>query len=187
MKKTPEKILNTAFDCLGEHGYANVSMRDIAKESNTALSQLTYHFKTKEGLFLEVINMMAARYISEVECLLKQADSAKEKLGILVKYFKDLVKNNPKLLRLFVDFTAQAMWTPSFKQKINSLFNDLAQMIETEIVAEVKEKVTIKKDAAQSTARLIFGTLYGIAVQMMLGKEQDLSTETLNLTKSLLY
>lgn len=187
MKKTPEKILKTAFDCLGERGYANVSMRDIAKESGTALSQLTYYFKTKEGLFLEVINMMSARYINEVECLMEQVNGAKDKLGALVKYFKDLVKDNPKLLRLFVDFTAQALWIPSFKKKMDNLFNDLAQMIESEIVEEVKEKAVVKKDAAQATAKLIFGALYGISVQMILGKEQDVSIDMLNLTESLLY
>ena len=181
MKKTPEKILNTAFDCLGERGYANVSMRDIAKQSGTALSQLTYYFETKEGLFLEVINMMTDRYLTELRNLMKQTNSATKKRGALSQFFKDLAKDDPKLLRLFVDFTAQAMWIPSFKQKMEHLFSQLTRIIDSEIVGSEKEIPMQDSQEALSTARMIFGTLYGLTVQMMLGGEENFSANMFDL------
>ena len=70
--KPSEKILTSAYDCLSKNGYANVSMRDIAKHSGTALSQLTYYYKTKENLFLEVIDMMMERYLREAKANMRK-------------------------------------------------------------------------------------------------------------------
>jgi len=50
-----EKILSAAYGCISTRGYANVSLRDIADEAGVALSQLHYYYKSKEGLFKEVV------------------------------------------------------------------------------------------------------------------------------------
>lgn len=185
MKKTNEKILNTAFNCLAENGYANVSMRDIAKASGSALSQLTYYFKTKETLFLEVIDMMTAKYLNQVEELLKNDISAKEKLNALADYFVHLVDNNPNLLKLFIDFTAQAMWIPSFKEKIGSLNDKLSSIIEKEIVSKSCDKEQKDMDT-HSIARLIFGAMYGASVQMILSESNESTGNILKLANSMI-
>lgn len=58
-----QKILDTAFKCISERGYANVSLRDIANEAGVVLSQLHYYYKNKEGLFTEVIKVMGKKNI----------------------------------------------------------------------------------------------------------------------------
>lgn len=52
---TKEKLLDAAEVLFAEVGYDAVSMRDVAKQSGTLLGLITYHFKTKEALFEEVI------------------------------------------------------------------------------------------------------------------------------------
>jgi AcrR family transcriptional regulator len=60
-----QKILNAAFKCISERGYANVSLRDIADEAGVVLSQLNYYFKNKEGLFKEIVKTLARQYLHE--------------------------------------------------------------------------------------------------------------------------
>lgn len=183
---TSEKILVTAFECLSTRGYANVSMRNIADEAGVALSQLTYYYKNKERLFTEVIGMMMDQYLREIETTLESATDTKDKIVSLVRFFKELIRNKPDLLRLFIDFTAQALWIPSFRGQLDSLFNTLTEIIERNLPMD---KTINKGSLAYSPkclAKLIFGALFGTSIQIILGSDQDSAFESLNLAESLL-
>ena len=179
------KILSTAIACLSEKGYANVSMRDIASESGVALSQLTYYFKNKEGLFTEVIHEMMAQYLQEMEDTMKSAVGAKAKTASLISYFKDLVKEKPKLLRLFIDFTAQSLWVPSFREQVDHLFCRLTEMIEENILKDTEMSANLDGYSSASIARYILGALYGTSIQIMLGSDKTSAFESFQLTDSL--
>lgn len=49
-------IINAARDCLLEQGYANLSTRAITDRAGVPLSQLHYHFGSKQGLVLALLD-----------------------------------------------------------------------------------------------------------------------------------
>ncbi|HEV2596696.1 MAG TPA: CerR family C-terminal domain-containing protein [Sphingomicrobium sp.] len=53
-----ERLLDVAIDHFGQFGFDGASTRAIARNSGTAMSSITYHFGSKEQLYLE-----AARHI----------------------------------------------------------------------------------------------------------------------------
>lgn len=169
--KQSETILNTAFKCLSFSGYANVSMRDIAKESGVALSQLNYYYNNKEGLFTEVIKVMAEQYIGEIERLLKSKGNSKEKLSRLKDYFKSVIKEKPELLRLFIDFSAQALWIKAFREQLMELNKKLSEIIEIHIIRSSEDTRSIKY-SAKSLSRLLLGALFGTSLQVLLEQEE---------------
>ncbi|MFZ3133003.1 MAG: TetR/AcrR family transcriptional regulator [Desulfosporosinus sp.] len=181
-----EKILITAFECLSTRGYANVSMRNIAEEAGVALSQLTYYYKNKEKLFIEVINMMILQYLHEIESNLESATDEKEKSASLVRFVKELIRDRPNLLKLFIDFIAQALWIPSFREQLNSLFRDLTEMFERNLLTDPKIKKRYLEYSPKTVAELILGTLLGASIQIILGSDRDSAFESLNLAESLL-
>jgi len=184
-----QKILITAFDCLSTKGYANVSMMDIANEASVALSQLTYYYKNKEGLFTEVIHMMMHQYLHEIEMNLMSAKSRKEKIASLVKYFKELINEKPNLLKLFIGFTAQALWLPSFRKQVDNLFESITKLIEKNILSnEMNEEIGsgFQEYSSKFIAKLILGALYGTSIQIMLGSDKDDAFKSLNLAENLL-
>jgi len=181
-----QKILQTAFQCLSTRGYANVSMRDIADEAGVALSQLNYYYKNKEGLFTEVVKMMMHQYLHEVEEKLKSTKNTKEKIASLVKYFNELIRKNPELLRLFIDFTAQSLWLPSFRRQLKNLFADLSEMIEKSILAGTVINKNLREYSSRSVAKLVLGALYGTSIQIMLDSDEDKAFDSLNLVGMIL-
>jgi AcrR family transcriptional regulator len=181
-----EKILITAFECLSTRGYANVSMRNIAEEAGVALSQLTYYYKNKEKLFIEVINMMILQYLHEIESNLESATDEKEKLASLVRFFKELIRDRPNLLKLFIDFIAQALWIPSFKEQLDSLFRELTEIIERNLLTDPKIKKRYLEYSPKTVAKLILGALLGTSIQIILGSDRDSAFDSLNLAESLL-
>ena len=182
-ENTSRKILDTAFECLSTRGYANVSMRDIAGEAGVALSQLTYYYRNKQGLFTQVIDRMVHQYLHEIEDTLRSAGSPKEKMAALAEYFKELVKEQPKLLMLFVDFTAQALWVPAFRRQVDELFGSIAGMIEKDILSGAESGGS---RPSGSMAKLILGALYGTSVQIMLGFDREEGVEVIALAENLL-
>ncbi|HBM79997.1 MAG TPA: TetR/AcrR family transcriptional regulator [Clostridiaceae bacterium] len=183
---TSARILNAAFECLSEKGYANVSMRNIAEGAGVALSQLAYYYKNKEKLFSEVINMMTEQYMSEIEATLKSTADAKDKLASLVRYFKKLIRNNPELLRLFIDFTAQSLWIPSFREQLNSLFNSITEIIERNLSVDTIANKSLLGHSPKCIAKLVFGALYGTTVQIILGPDKEGAFDSLKLAEDLL-
>jgi AcrR family transcriptional regulator len=181
-----QKILQTAFQCLSTRGYANVSMRDIADKAGVVLSQLNYYFKNKEGLFTEVIKMMMHQYLHEVEGKLKSTANTKEKIASLVKYFNELIRKKPELLKLFIDFTAQSLWLPSFKEQLKNLFNELSEMIEKSLLGEMAINENLRKYSLKSEAKLVLGALYGTSIQIMLESDEDRAFDSLNMVEMIL-
>lgn len=47
-----DRLLDTAIDQFGRLGFEGASTRSIATASGTAMSSITYHFGSKEGLYL---------------------------------------------------------------------------------------------------------------------------------------
>jgi len=184
--KPSEKILNAAFECLSTRGYANVSMRNIADEAGVALGQMTYYYKSKEVLFLEVINKMMLQYLGEVEEHLGAATGPKQKLDALIGFFGGLLKENPKLLKLFIDFTAQALWIPSFREQLDKLNQCLIELIEKNLALDSGISNRYLGYSSQSIAKLILGALHGTSIQIMLGYGRDDSFESLFLAERLL-
>jgi len=181
-----EKILNTAYDCLSRRGYAHVSMRDIADEAGVALSQVTYYYRNKEQLLLEVINKMILQYLREVGVKLESSADDKQKLASLIGFFKELVRDNPNLFKLFIDFTAQALWIPSFREQLDDLFQRLTELIEGNLAIDTKTDNRYLGYSTQSVVKFILGALLGTSIQIILGSDKDDSIESLSLAASLL-
>ncbi len=58
--KTPnarERLLETAIGIFAQKGYAGTSVREIAERAGVSKPVLYYYFKSKEGLFLAILEM----------------------------------------------------------------------------------------------------------------------------------
>lgn len=54
---TRQQILDAAYELFSEHGFDHVSTRLIAEKAGVALGGIHYHFKNKEGLYVEVVRL----------------------------------------------------------------------------------------------------------------------------------
>jgi len=175
-----DKILLTAFECISSKGYVNVSMRDIADEAGVALSQLNYYYKNKAGLLTEVIKIMAQKYLLEVEAHLKDSGTARENISSLITYFKEMLVNNSGLFRLLYDFCGMAVWSSTFSALLRDLFSDIAELIEKYVFSDSNVKGVLYGHSFKSIARMIFGAMFGVAIQAILDSEEEELLDSLN-------
>jgi AcrR family transcriptional regulator len=59
---TTEEIMEATYRALCEHGYAALTMQDIADESDKSTAALHYHYDTKEGLLLAFLDHLYGRF-----------------------------------------------------------------------------------------------------------------------------
>lgn len=76
---TPNRLLETAIEHFGRLGFEGASTRDIARESGTAMSSITYHFGGKEGLYLATAEHIAAQVAERAGPALDRVDATEVK------------------------------------------------------------------------------------------------------------
>lgn len=180
-----QKILNAAFKCISERGYASVSLRDIADEAGVVLSQLNYYYKNKEGLFTEIIKTLTQQYLNEIEDNLKRGDTEKEKMMHLIEYFQEMLKEKPELFKLLFDLTSMALWSESFKELLNDLFNNVVNLIETYIINDFSDERILKYKSPVTLSRMMLGTLFGMSIQVILANGEEDMIDSLSSLKAL--
>lgn len=62
MKDTRKKIEEAAVLLFNEHGYNQVSLRDIAAQAGTTIGNLTYYFKQKEDLINSILETLQTSF-----------------------------------------------------------------------------------------------------------------------------
>lgn len=174
------KILFSAYELVSTKGYANVSLRNIADHAKVVLSQVTYYFKNKEGLMTAVVKMMADKFIQEIEEVLKSGDSSKEKMMSLTQYYKDILTNNPSLLRIFYDLTAMSLWSEKFSKLLDGLFEKLTSLIQTYIIETMIQENKHKSPSTEGLSRMILGAMIGTAIQFLINPDIEKIDKSLN-------
>jgi len=82
MKKelTRQIILKAALDCFIKEGYVNTSMNDIVKNSGISKGGIYWHFKSKEEMFVQMIEEAYDVWLSNVNSALSHISDPLEKL-----------------------------------------------------------------------------------------------------------
>jgi AcrR family transcriptional regulator len=183
---TSEKILNAAYTCISTRGYANVSMRDIAKEANVALSQINYYYKNKEGLFDAVLNSLKEKVVQNIEIKLQQIDTTQDRMAFLIAYCNELVTKNTEIYRLIVDFFSMAMWSESFSKSLKEFLKEVYGKIEQYIENDYIENKNIQASSPNLLIRVMIGSIFGIAMHYILDNDDKEILEGIHIIESVI-
>ncbi len=112
-------ILKIARKHFADFGYQGASLKEIAKESGVASSLMNYHYKDKDGLFTQVMELFATARMEGINRILnepKSADDMRVRLELFVEEMivsvmddpdsfqildSEVKRGNPLILKLF--------------------------------------------------------------------------------------
>lgn len=92
-------ILDAAAGCFNRFGYRRTVVDDIAREVGIAKGSIYLHFKTKEELFLALVEREQAQVHAWITGLMEEPLSCTEKLRRLVREFNTILDTQPVLSR----------------------------------------------------------------------------------------
>ncbi|ABR48244.1 transcriptional regulator, TetR family [Alkaliphilus metalliredigens QYMF] len=120
---TKERIYITAKEMFYNKGYKKTTMKDIADELDISLGNLTYHFKTKDTI---VINIFADYLDNIYEFIWDKVDSSADayyKHFFVTIVFYKVILTNPNNKRFF----GEIMKTKSFYKLLSDRISNIYQ------------------------------------------------------------
>jgi AcrR family transcriptional regulator len=100
-ENTQELILNTAYRLFADRGYANTTMRALAKEAGIGLGTIFKHFPDKPSLLVKAYQDDLGNIIIEAFKTLPKSN-IKNQLVHLTKYIYSFYANNPDFSRTLI-------------------------------------------------------------------------------------
>ena len=100
---TEEKIYEAARRIFLLKGMEGARMQEIADEAGMNKALLHYYFRNKENLFKAVFKDIFSKFFSRVKGTLFSDITAKEKLGIFIDNYVDLIAANPYVPQFIIN------------------------------------------------------------------------------------
>ena len=80
-----KQILNSAFECFSQYGYAKTAFIDVAKKARVSRALLYKYFKNKDDLFVTMTNETQDHYATKSREILESSQSKKGKLQKIIE------------------------------------------------------------------------------------------------------
>lgn len=97
---TTEQILDSAEKLFAEHGFAHISVREIADKAGVTKSLIHHHFGAKEALWQAVKERAFSAYMDAQIDVLAQAGAEEGLLRDSIQMYFDYLEANPRLVRI---------------------------------------------------------------------------------------
>ena len=118
-EQTRASILAAARDCLLEDGYAGLSTRRVAEAAEVPLSQIHYHFGSKQQLILELLAGENARLLERQEGLFAGDQPLWRQWEQAVAYLDDDLRSG--YVRVLNELVAAAWSDPELASAVREL------------------------------------------------------------------
>lgn len=159
------EILAAATQLFAAKGFRETSMAEVAAMTGTTGSNIFYHYKTKEDIFLAILKSVKDELLSQIEARVSHSNFASglAMLEELVAAYLDLAGANTEwfmLLHHRFPYELAAV-NPICREHLEAIYTGLIELIEKAICMG-QEDGSIVNTAARKTAMIIFAMVDGV-------------------------
>jgi AcrR family transcriptional regulator len=163
-----EEFMQATWRALCTHGYADLTMQDIADESEKSKAALHYHYDSKRGLLAAFLDHVAARFLSRV----READAAAgsdpvERLGAVVDTAFSPPDDVEDLQRALVELKAQAPHEPAFRERVRETDAAFRGLLVDILTAGIETGDFRAAVDPEETAQFVVNTLAGAQLRQI--------------------
>ncbi|HIF93283.1 MAG: TetR/AcrR family transcriptional regulator [Myxococcales bacterium] len=136
MTDRKRQILEQAIEIISSEGYANLSMRALARASGMKLGALQYHFRTREDLLRDLAAFVGDEYGRSFDALAEGRDSPD-----LRQTMQFLLEDSPADATLQADRLLPQLWAmaqvePVMESLLDDIYRRYLDTLEERLVAE---------------------------------------------------
>ncbi len=160
-----EAILQTATMFFSKYGYNETPISELSKRTGVAESTIFYHFKSKEMLFLAILERVKNDIIKEFEGYMekKEFDTGLDMLEMAVSFYLYLAgKMDNQFLLLHRHYPYKlAEANPVCRKHLEAIYECLVDIFE-QAVLRGQQDGSIREMHARKVALIIFSMVDGI-------------------------
>jgi AcrR family transcriptional regulator len=158
-----EAVIRATYRALCAHGYANLTMQDIADETDLSKATLHYHYDTKRDLLIAFLDALTSWYEGRLETL--AGDDAAERLASLFDEClspddSDSDTDYPAFHTALLEIKAQAPYDEAYRERLAAADEVLLTRVRG-IVADGVDAGTFREVDPDATAALVADVLAG--------------------------
>jgi AcrR family transcriptional regulator len=172
-----DEILKAAMHLFANRGFHETSMSEVAREAHVSKALIFWHFKTKEELFVAVLNRLLEPYFIDFA---EEAGVLDERAQIrkLVEFYLDFVRDNASSVRFFL---AQMLHDQRFSEGLNEqvlkIYSGYRGMF-VELIARAQQKgLCALRFTPQAAAGFLLSALNGILIEHLFMANNPLDSE----------
>jgi AcrR family transcriptional regulator len=112
---TKTRILDAAFRCLTNGGYAALSMREIGKDAGVNHALINYHFRSKEQLVIAVLDEANRQLLERQKRMYAEPGGFAEKWAQARRFYKSDLASG--FVRMQAELWAASLSNPGLREK----------------------------------------------------------------------
>jgi AcrR family transcriptional regulator len=161
------QLTRAAYKVVGQKGYYDFTVRDIAREAGLSTGLVHYYFKNKEDLLLNLLKEINRNMTIILNKNISTSEDPREKLNIFMRQAFDLVKNEKDYFYIVIDFWTQVNKNERMKRANIKLFKSYRDEISKILKEGVDKGVFLKMDV-DYTAAVIISIIQGLIIQYVI-------------------
>jgi len=171
-EQTKKHILESARAVFAEQGYAQASMRLIARASGISVGGLYLHFRNKEDLYLTFMQDWMKKLNDRTQEALLKIDDPADAIRTFIMISIDFARWNREIIIL----QGRELGFTFGIDRRREFFRERRRLI-ADIVRKGIEKGTFRDCDADEASKVIFNMLRGFIVSMVVDEESLFSAE----------
>jgi len=164
------QLTRAAYKVVGEKGYSDFTIKDIAREAGLSTGLVHYYFKNKEDLLFKLLKGMNANLKSDLGKALSALEDPREKLLAFCNEAFDLVHKEKAYFSVLVDFLAHINRNKRLRQAMAKLFQSYRDEIEAILQEGMAKGIFAVKDV-RFTSVTIVSLIQGNIFQHLIDQE----------------
>ncbi len=169
--QTKSGILDAAMQVLHEQGYSGLSTRNIASAANVPLSQIQYHFGSKDGMVLALYEYMNNHLLERQKTMFADPNlSFSEKWGLACDFFDSDIESG--YVRVLQELMAAGWSNPEIGEAISAGMMDWFNLLTEQAEKLLKIHGIGHIFSARELATLVGSAFIGSESCLMLGLEE---------------
>jgi AcrR family transcriptional regulator len=160
-----QALLEAATFLFATRGFRDTSMTELARMTRTAAGTVFYHFKTKEDLFLAVLEDVKQSMVAEIDAYFREktfATGLAMMEGVIEFYLFQAGVHEFRFRLLHWNYPHElAQVNPVCRKLLEEIYNCLVDIFEKAISAGIKDG-SIVPTATRKTALIVFTMVDGV-------------------------
>jgi AcrR family transcriptional regulator len=164
------QLTRAAYKVVGEKGYNEFTIKDIAVEAGLSTGLVHYYFKNKEELLFTLLKEMNANLKYNLNKALTVLEEPQDKLLAFCDEAFDLLNKEKAYYSVIIDFWGQISRNKRIRQANIKLFQSYRDEI-TAILKEGAAKGVFMAVDVQLTSVIIVSLIQGTIIQYVIDRE----------------
>jgi AcrR family transcriptional regulator len=171
---TRAKILQAALVCFAQKGYHQTSMDEIVVQSGLSKGALYWHFKSKQELFIALVEWFMAEFSQSIAHAWTAEMLAGDKIRAMILVSVESSEQFIPFIKIFLDFRAQT----TEDEQLQQMFAMMFAQFQNQLIALITEGIANGEfrpiDAPQLSLALL-GTVDSLFLyKTLLGDQIDM-------------